>query len=288
MFCINFCEIFNFSLMHSDMIEKFCDYVAFKQKRCIERINIGSSFCSQYFCRFSGYKKVLEICAKRGIHVTLTIPVFSEKDIETGKKKAEQICKIAGDIIDEITVNDMGMLDFFKSKIKYKINLGRLFFKDPRDCRMPQYLNEPVSPMLLSHLKDEYWSLFRFNLVELDPTNNVIDTTVIKDTDISVGIHKPYCYMTTGNICKFASIHRDIKEKFRPNSMCKIECEHIMDTYSGHVVQTDCDPVIRRFGRTLYYEINSVKLIGKNAEREIFFPVNEWREFKFENIGTFE
>ena len=75
------------------MLEKFCDYVAFKQKSCIERINIGSSFCSQYFCRFSGYKKVLEICAKRGIHVTLTIPVFSEKDIEIGKKKAEQICK---------------------------------------------------------------------------------------------------------------------------------------------------------------------------------------------------
>ena len=55
--------------MNSDMLEKFCDYVAFKQKSCIERINIGSSFCSQYFCRFSGYKKVLEICAKRGIHV---------------------------------------------------------------------------------------------------------------------------------------------------------------------------------------------------------------------------
>lgn len=285
MFCVNLCEIYNSDFLTGSNLALFLNYLS-SNKQPIERIYFGSSFCSQYFLQFSGYEQIFSFCAQNGIHVTLTLPVFTEKDLDAGKKKINEICEVGKKNIDEITVNDVGMLYYMQSKSQYCINLGRLFFKDPRDCRVPDYTKKAISPMLLSHLTDEYWKSIRFNLVELDPTNTTLNTVCLEKTDIDIGIHLPYCYMTTGNICKFASIHRDVKRKFRPNSKCSMECIHISDTYSGHIMQTDCDPVLQRFGRTLYFKKDSVKFIGKNASRVIFFPIDEWRKFIDENSGS--
>lgn len=269
-----------------DNLKNFLKIFSEIKSTTIDRIYIGSSFCSQYYLNFYGYEQVFKFCCENHINITLTIPVFSEKDLSAGKKKTEKIIKSALGIIDEITVNDIGMLSYVQKEQKYRINLGRLFFKDPRDCRVPDFRKQTLSPMLLSHLSNDYWSKFDFNIVELDPTNTVIDTSSINDIDINIGLHLPYCYMTTGNICKFASIHRDIKNKFRPNMKCAMECLHIHDTYSGLVKPTNCVPVLFRFGRTLYFEAEQVNLTGKSASRIIYFPIKEWREFVNENLNS--
>lgn len=288
MFCINLCEIFHPYLSKKQNFESFVNYVSSKQGKKVERIYLGSSFCSQYFLYIPDCKDVMEYCLEKKISVTITIPVFSEKDLNLGRRKLDEICSIGNGVIDEITVNDISTLFLIQTKNQYKINLGRLFFKDPRDCRVPEYFKTAVSPMLLSHLKDEFWRKFRFQLVELDTTNYIINTTNIVDTDIEIAVHKPYCYMSTGNICKFASVHRDVKEKFRPNIPCKMECLHITDLHMGYVKPTNCKTAIRRIGRTLYYEMDSAEFIGKKPNREIFFPMNEWRRFRNENISSFK
>ena len=289
MFCINLCELFNSYFFKNNDFESFIKYISLSKSQLIERIYLGSSFCSQYFLGLSNYEHIFSFCTEKNLHITLTIPVFTEKDIDLGKKKIDEICKRSMGVIDEITVNDLGMLEYFQGNQPYCINLGRLFFKDPRDCRILDYTKRSVSPVLLSYLNDDYWRNFSFDSVELDPTNLVINTSCIENTDINVGLHIPYCYMTTGNICKFASIHRNVKQKFRPNMQCDMECVHIYDSYSGHIEQTNCDPTLIRYGRTLYFEVDSsVELVGKEASRVIYFPINEWRKFVNENIGSFK
>lgn len=263
----------------------FYDQLAMKGQQ-IERIYVGSTFCSQYFSQQTKYDFVLNFCQQHNIKVTLTLPVFTEKDLVLGKKKVEKLLDKGQEVVDEVTINDIGMLTYMQSKVKVRINLGRLFFKDPRDCRIPNYKEKMVEPVLLSNLENDFWRTFHVNLVELDSTNRVINTSILLKSDIDIGIHYPFCYMSTSNICKFASIHKDIASKFRPNMACNLECEHIIDTYSGHITQTDCDPIIYRLGRTLYYETEVSEFVGKQPSRIIYFPINEWRKCCNGNIGT--
>ena len=288
MFCLNICEIFT-----SDWIEK--EYLEIIYKRfcqvhgIIKRIYIGSSFCSQYFMKFSGYEKLLDFCRNEHISVTLVLPVFSQKNIDNGKQKVNEIIRCSCGTVDEITVNDLGALWWVHSNYDIQTNLGRLFNKDSRDCRVPEYGKLGIQPFFLTNIGEDYWSNFNISGVELDPTNRIIDISGIDDIDIEIGLHMPYCYTTTGNICKFASIHRNIDQKFRPNLPCFMECMHITDTYSGHINQTDCDPALFRFGRALYYKVNDLTEIKtKKTTRIIFFPIDEWMVIRNENLGSLE
>lgn len=286
MFCLNLCEIFTDEWIKNDYLGKV--YKHFCQVHgLIKRIYVGSSFCSQYFIKFRGYKKLLEFCRNQHIAVTLVLPVFSEKNIDSGKQKVSEIISYACGIVDEITVNDLGTLWWIHSNYNIRINIGRLFSKDPRDCRIPEYCNLGIQPFFLTNIGDAYWGNFDISSVELDPTNRVIDIYSINDMNIEIGLHMPYCYMTTGNICKFASIHRSIEQKFRPNLSCSLECMHISDTYSGHINQTDCDPILFRFGRTLYYKVNDlIELSTEKSTRIIYFPIDEWRDIRDENFDS--
>lgn len=286
MFCVNLCEFYSPSFLEKTDIQSFLNFISKQMKTQINRIYIGSSFCSQYFLQLAHYDKLFELCASWKIPITLTVPVFSEKDLSKGKAKLSNICCMSSGIIDEITVNDVGMLFCLQDNKKYKINLGRLFFKDPRDCRVPVYTMRSASPMLFSHLTDTYWSKYRMNFVELDPTNSVLNTEELKDSAIKLAVHAPFCYMTMGNICKFASIHKNVSQKFRPNLKCGLECSHIIDLYSGHIKGTNCDPTLLRLGRTLYFEMYPVKFYGKEPERIIYFPIKEWRKYVNENTGS--
>jgi hypothetical protein len=276
MFCLNLCEILSDSLWEHITVEDFFDLVS-KKHGTIERVYIGSYFCSQFFLRLSGYKRLFHYCKEKNIPITIVIPVFSQKDIAFGKNKIDSICTDSQGLIDEITVNDVGMLSWCQEKQKYGINLGRLFFKDSRDCRVPEYKHLEVEPYLVSNLNEKFWSRFRINVIEVDPTNQKLIFSRLNKTNMTVGIHYPLCYMTTGNICKFASIHRTPQQKFRPNIKCDLECLHIIDYYSGYVHQTKSNPLMLRIGRTLYYETGKIELMGIDSCREIYFPLLDYK-----------
>lgn len=277
-FCLNLCEISAQSSSSSETIQELFQNIEKDRNVKIERVFIGSSFCSQYFINFSSWVKAVDFCRKKNIKITLVVPVFSESDLFIGKKKIDKILSESNEIIDEVTVNDIGMLSLFQAKKKLKINIGRLFFKDPRDCRVPAYTKLELSPQLLSCIGNQYLEKYNFNGIELDPTNEILNLSAAQPYNYSVAIHFPFCYTTTGNVCKFASIHKSIEKKFRPNTKCGMECLKIVDYYSGHVVQTDCDPTLIRIGRTLYFKNDNVTFVGKQPDRIIYFPFEEWRK----------
>lgn len=285
MFCINLCDIFSMNA-REEYIEMSIAKIENMTKKKIKRIYLGSYFCDRFFLNFKGYHDLLQYCKVKKIHATLVVPVFSQNTLCKGKKRISEICECLEGVIDEVTVNDLGMLCHIKNLNKYRVNLGRLFFKNPRDCRVPEYTDSIISPGFLSKLNQEIWKKQLINCIELDPTNRILDVSEIKSLDVEIALHSPFCYMTTGKICKFASIHKDIDKKFRPNVNCQMECMSISDTYTGHVVPTNCDPIIYRIGRTLLFENNESEIVGKNLERLIYFPVKEWREWIYEDIGS--
>lgn len=234
----------------------------------ITRIYVGSSFCSQYFQKLNLEDTFFAYCRRKKLSVTLTVPVFSQKDFVAGKSLIVSLCRRNSDLIDEVTVNDPGMLLFLQqNNIHQKLNVGRLFFKEPRDIRVRTYFSDVLSP--------EFPLICDANIggAELDLNSQQLDLSKVASHMVTVAVHSPYCYMSVGNICKFASTSLPIEKKFRPNGPCQMDCSIIFERTI--VNQNDCELQLVRIGRTIYYYNGNVVYNSVKPDREIYFPVNE-------------
>lgn len=291
MFCLNLCEVLNNALLCNGRFEQTIEKVIRDNQigEPLERIYGGSSFCSQYFLHTNCWDKIIKYCRENEWKFTLTLPVFSQKDLCLAKDRIHDILEKGKDIADEVTVNDLGMLKYISETYDVRINLGRLFFKDSRDVRVRAYHEGEISPNLLSCRSYFTEGNDKIKGIELDPVTRYIDLSKADLEGIALGVHSPFCYMTTGNICKFASIHKDVEKKFRPNAQCHLECFGIYEHYSEKFQGKYADLI--RFGRTVYYYNNACRIAGKKIERKIFFPVLEVKEVmkggaQDESIGT--
>lgn len=269
--CLNFCEImehlYEADSTLNDIIDEANKMAGFE--KC-ERIYIGSYFCSQYFIHLSNeiLRKLGMVCKERGIRVTLVIPTFSEKDLEKGKERVEIYKTDLGTCTDEMTVNDYGMLVYISQNYDIKLNMGRLFMKDYRDPRYEEYFNQTLQPKIFTTYLKDLIKKNKISGLEFDPTHRAIDLSE-KPEGIHIGIHEPYCYMTVGHICEFASIHKEIDKKFRPNTSCQRECtSHIMryNLHDGHNWI--------RVGRAIYFDNRTCDVKGSHERRIIYFPID--------------
>ena len=291
MFCLNLCEILSEALLHDQTLDHVIEKVIKDNQinEPLEHIYAGSSFCSQYFLHLSCWEKLFSLCKERGWKLTLTLPVFSQKDLSWAKERIITILNQGKQVADEVTVNDLGMLKYISDTSDVKVNLGRLFFKDSRDIRVRPYQEGEISPNLLSYRQFFMEDNDSIKGIEIDPTNRYIDLRNCDLEGISLGVHSPFCYMTTGNICKYASIHKDPADKFRPNARCFMECTGIYEHYKERFDGKYAD--IIRYGRTVYYYNNGSRIAGKKIDRKIYFPILEVKEIMKEgvmdeNIGT--
>jgi len=230
------------------------------------RIYIGSYFCSKFFLKQNGWKTILRICKTEKVGVTLVIPVFSQKDLAAGKKIIKETLEHYNDVIDEITVNDWGMLALCRREYNDKqLNIGRLLLKDPRDIRVKSYnISEPI-PLSIQMNTDLECSAY----FELDQITTKMRLEGYAKT-CRFALHIPYCYITTGNICKFASIQREMSEKFRPNADCEMTCRNIAEKYLGN-------DEMYRIGRTVFFKQKNNTDLGL-IHRLIYFPIDEYLE----------
>lgn len=280
-FCLNLCELLNGTMLRDgtmDMVtamaaEQEAEQRADREQPEVKRIYAGSNFCSQYFLHINWWKLLFEECRNRGWKLTLTLPVFSQKDLKKGKERIGEILGQGTDVIDEITVNDVGMLHYISRECGGKINLGRLFFKDARDVRIREYDEGTVVPNLLVSWESHPLGNVQIHGIELDRMSSRIDLSDCPLSGMILGVHSPFCYMSTGNICKFASIHKEMEYKFRPNIPCAMECAEIYEHYRARFGGKDSDVI--RFGRTIYYLKNDCEVVGKQVDRDIYFPVRE-------------
>lgn len=268
MICVNFCEILTRAHLEKGIATDIIRRIEIKHGGAkISRIYVGSSFCSQYLKKMNFWDLLIQLCEENDLHITLCIPIISERDLGPVKDMLRTWI-VSTDRIDEITVNDLGMLQFISQTFPCKINLGRLFVKDARDVRVKEYYDSCIHPSILSY---DLTSM-GISGIEFDPMSRQMNLESNNLDRITVCLHSPYCYMTTGNICKYASVHKSPEQKFRPNINCAFECSSVCETY--HAEKNDYSFDIIRVGRGVYF-YNPDPIVSGRVDRILYFPIEE-------------
>lgn len=271
--CISLCEILEY--VHgiepdfSNMIDRICHAAIYE--KC-QRVYIGSSFCGQYFLHLS-YRllgELMTVCTKRQIKMTLVVPIFTEKHLEEGKAQVERLLEKFDQEIDEITVNDYGMMEYISKYYPEKrLNMGRLFMKDYREPRYEAYFNSTLKPKGFTNQLRELVKKYNICHIEFDPTHRKIDFSE-KPESVEIGLYAPYAYITVGQICEVSGISKPIEKKFRPNEPCGAECyQHPMRYFVE-----DNSRDWRRVGRAIYFENKMPDIMGIEKLREIYAPLD--------------
>lgn len=248
--------------------------IVYEKELSLSRIYIGSSFCPIYFIFSDIYPMVLDYCSKRNLKVSLSIPVFNESLLQQGKEKLCQLIETGKGVIDEVIVNDVGMLRYVSENFNVHVVLGRLFFKDPRDGRITSFIERTAGFSLLTY--PDFINQDKIIGIELDPIADVLNLSSIGDYHGVVMLNGPYCYMSVGMICKYGSVHKPIDKKFRPSTSCGFECKHIVEIHSDH--HRPLNKKLIRAGRAIYYYQPKVNTIGRLADRHLYFPLYEFMQ----------
>lgn len=270
--CLNLCEILPYlKKKRHNLAEIITDACKLAQYDSIERIYMGSSFCGKYFLAQSDQSiKELTACAEKAqVPITLVIPTFSQGDLDHGKRKISHILELAKDHIDELTVNDYGMLDCLKKEYQKPLNIGRLFMKDYRDPRYQEYFEMSWKPRMLTDYFKRILTEYEIKSCELDLAHKINDFSEFP-SDVALGIHIPFCYQTVGRICEYASITKEIPEKYRANAPCEQNCTESLVKYSV----SDGNVEYVRFGRTVYFQHPGYEIKSSGEVRQIYFPLD--------------
>lgn len=271
--CISLCEImpdlYKKEPNVEKLIEKACEEAGFS--KC-ERIYFGSSFCGQYFLNMPKKETDLlaEVCQKQNIKLTMVLPIFTEKNLERAKERIKIYISEFKEVLDEITVNDYGMLMYLhKNYPSLNLNMGRLFMKDYRDPRYEEYFNTPLKPKAFTSYLEKLVRDYSIGSIEFDPTHKIIDVNE-KPEEVTIALHTPYCYETVGQICQMAGISQPIEKKFRPNEPCQQECH-------THKIHYFIDEGITWFklGRAVYFKNEACEIKGTECIR-IIYSLLDW------------
>lgn len=177
-----------------------------------ERMEFGSNFCPFEFLRGSWDMKMnmwLGFSARYDVPLTLVVPIVNEDLLPAVKRRIHKLVNECHGAIDEIVVNDFGMLAWVSNAFEVNLVVGRLFSKDLRDPRYTEDFPFVYRPALLSgtlaQLKERYP---RIVAAEFDPAGLSVDMSGAPE-GVAPALHLPYFYATTGRICEAASLDAD-------------------------------------------------------------------------------
>lgn len=292
--CLNLCELIEVvSLSRQSLEDEIKKIIHECGHTDCRRIYIGSYFCGQYFIRMKEavIEAVSQFCIRESMGITLVIPMFSEKDLVAGKNKVESVLSKCT-ALDEITVNDYGMLKYTNQHYKkiinsssdgsvnemepspVGVNMGRLFMKDTRDRRYEEYWEKKFQPGFFTKYMGALIEQYGVTGIEFDPTHRQLDFSGVEEIasifgKIQVGLHMPYCYLTVGQVCEIGSIHTPMEKKFRPNGSCGQEC--LTHRYE---LKVDEDTCWLHVGRAIYDKIPECRVNGLMEYRIIYSPID--------------
>ena len=269
--CLNLCDIWGQATKDK---KKIMDLIG---NRGVERVYIGSYFCGNYFInlRENDINLFIEEIPM-DIKLTLVIPIFNQYNLSNGKEKIKRLTTVLHSFIDEICVNDYGMLQYSSDHLNRvgSISLGRLFMKEYRDPRYHSYFNRMIQPKIFTPYFSKLCKQYNIIGAEIDPTHEGIDLSECPE-EIEISMHTPFCYITVGQICEISSLQKDIEKKFRPNDKCNYEC-------SKYKVQYFSEENLHfiKFGRAVYFENQITKIEGTESIRIIYFPLTDLGLFR--------
>ena len=280
--CISFCELLHLFTddvnRNNEILKGACEKADFKK---VERLYIGSNFCSRYFLKYvesalKGIAKLTEI-ENGALKVTLCVPVFSQLYIESGKELITSVLNEYS-FIDELTVNDFGMLEFASQLNNIRLNVGRMMNKDARDVRYAEYFNLARTPEVFT-LTNSVLKNYDINCYELDLTSRFLD---VKNVNENVAIYYPYVFATVGNICEFAGVSLPIEKKFRSNYHCAYDCIRFANEYRNELGNE-----YLKVGKTTYFKVDDFVVKADKPYRMVYEPFDglkskgeqKWIEF---------
>lgn len=251
-------------LSHIDFISELLAEI----ERPVKRVYFGSNFCSHYLLSISDdqFDGAFEALKSLGIPVTLVVPIFTQSSLKDGKQRVRTLLQRYKEVVDELTVNDYGLLRCFCGSA-VTINIGRLFNRDLRDIRYKAEYEIIHRPLILN---DEICSLmgeYGVEGVELDLSHRSIDCSSAPET-LTLAFYAPYSYISTAQICAYASIGLPADSKFRPNQACALQCQHTKRIVAG---QRFTEFVTA--GRTAYFLSDEAEVVNLDDYRLIHSPL---------------
>lgn len=273
---LNLCELFEVLIKEYGSVDTVIEKSQMEAKTVFNRIYIGSYFCDSYFLR--NIETMLcnleQYALNRKINVTLVIPIFTQTCIRRGIQIIDKILHRFL-MIDEVVVNDYGMLNNISLNYNHGVIIGRLLRKRARDYRYQEYVNS----IEYEETKEIYQNYNRIIGAEIDISSKKVDCSGF-DKSILPCIHIPFTYLTCGQICDFASLDLDFFQKFNKNSDCNLNCNKLYYMY-----ETETNHTLYRIGKAIYYETIKFEALNADKVRFVYFPFGLW-ERQYEYFGS--
>lgn len=186
-------------------MQQLCEEAQFPY---IERLEFGSNFCPLEFLRSTWDMKMQlwqGFSQRYSVPLTLVLPITNESLLPALKRRVAQLLQDYKELIDEVVVNDYGMLEWVSNSFEVNLGIGRLFSKDLRDPRYAEAFPAVYRPALLTGglalLKEQYP---RITFAEFDPAGWSVDLSGAP-LGVVPALHTPYFFASTGRICEAAS-----------------------------------------------------------------------------------
>ncbi len=302
-YCLDLRELITLADLAQDqdqasVVSAFLDTPGLDSSR---RLYAGSSFCPQALEHsLPLIDAAAAVCRERGMRMTLSLPIPAQRFLEQQDELLAKLLQQHAGVIDELVVNDLGTLVHLSEQIHNAregeplfgmgLVVGRLLCKDARDprnaaiswtCRTPGYLEPDANGQnSLQQLiaTCSYWSdeheRYENALcgVELDPISEQLDLSALPEGLCPV-LCGPLCYMSTGQICEFASIGLPAERAFWPNSACGAQCAKTCLRYRGA-----SGVEFFKIGRSMFFEAPwQTQLVGASEYRQLVSPLKEVR-----------
>lgn len=300
-YCLDLRELItlaDFAQDQASAINAFLDTPGLESCR---RLYAGSSFCPQALEHsLALIDAATAVCRERDIRMTLALPIPAQRFLEHQDQLLTALLQQHGDIIDELVVNDLGSLvhlsecihNAYEGEPLFGMGLvvGRLLCKDARDprsaaiswsSRVPAYLEPDANgenslQQLIATCS--FWSDERECYenalcgVELDPICEQLELSSLPDGLLPV-LCGPLCYMSTGQICEYASIGLPAERAFWPNGACGAQCAKTCLHYRGA-----SNVEFFKIGRSVFFEAPwQTRLASVSVYRQLVSPLKEVR-----------
>lgn len=243
------------------MGEKLCnlcdrsfEYIQTKDISGYERVVVGSYSCFNYFT-FLFQKEMSFINQEYDI----VIPIIPQMQLEimSNKKIVSMIEKA-----HSVVINDYGMLSYLYDIVDHtKIRLGRCFIKDYRDFRYTEYDHSYHKGYISTQIQILKNLGYEISSLESDIITSDYDLSDLEN--INIYYHFPFRMVSMSRICEYASIGKNIEQKFKPDDNCSAQCLQYFYTGNG----------LYKYGKGLY-DLLSKEYLSQfdNSVNMIIFP----------------
>jgi hypothetical protein len=246
--------------------EALCEYL---QRINCSRVSVGSYFCDIYFRKTAGMlqKSALPYFEAAGVTLTLVVPIIAQEQLVPVKQLLYGLLLAAGNRIDEVTVNDIGMLYYMKSLkaqavYQGKIIAGRLLFKNFRDSRVEDYSTQMVTMFFPEILEGNV------DAAEIEAVSQRMDLSEFPD-GILLHVHYPFNYISGGRLCEFAAANNRQNLLLQTQRMCRTTC------MKGYLHTGEGKESFFHVGKGVYMKQPPVTQLCGNIERYLYWPLEE-------------